>query len=1164
MAKKKSNKKKKKTNLLEQNKTSNLDPVVVSIQKGDFNLVQKLLENVSLDSSKDWSEGYYLLQTAIQHDQVQIASWLILKGCRINRVENDILSDTPLHLAICKNYCTVVKILLEKGADKSVKNTQGETPLHVSCKTENIVITKLLLEQNAAPDIPDVYSSTPLHISVEKECLEIVQLLLNHNAPVNAYTFKTDYEGFTPLHISVIKKNVEITKILLENKANINAPLSSINNKFHEFPFMMFKGYTPVHLAIESNEVKIVKLIFESQKGNIKTDLQGLTLLQLAIEIGNLEIIEILLNSGSNVNFYSNIDYCIGQTPLHMAIYKKDIRVVKSLLEKGANIDASIKLTQASDKSEQSFLNLSHAGYSSLHLAVQLGNTEIIKLLLSYYPEIDKADCKGFTPLHLSVELNKLEVVQILLEYEKLTKFIYNKDYCRGLTPLHLAVIKNNLKLVESLVTAGLNINQPIGIWIVNSPIDYPLVPYIKYKNYTALHVAVELKAYPMVELLVNNGANVNAATKDDCIMPLHISVRTKSKDIFYFLIERNANFLSKTNEEKNILHLAVENDWPELVTEFLPKGFDINDQTISGETLLFIAVDKGDEDIIEMLLKLNADVNVVNSNNESPLHIAAEFSEDIVKILLNYGANIDEVNLNYETPLCISVKNNNPEIVKELLKFNPNIHDISNKYAFSFAVQNCDNHIEIVDSLFHYGFELEAEDVKNSNILKVSILNGCIGLVECLLSHFFTTEENNLMVHDAVNEIDDNGKTPVDYAIENGNLDILNLLITHGARTPNIFSFFLLTAQTNNDSLCKVLLHCGADINACDEFGTTALHFATWYKNIEFVEFLLENNANVNITDDLLKQEFYRKCDVEKLGYFNNIHYTKEFQRRMFTSPLHIAITKKERNICDILIKFNANLNSKDGHGRAPLHLATAIKSYHQKQFLRKLLSYGADINAFDESKKLPIHYAFTPTCMCNIAFQNEYELYNECECNSVDDNDNYEIIDFFVKYIVFLSCMNNYVHKDNLKMISGYNYSQNLQSSCLLEIKRMKQEKIDNCTTYYDVLSEKSLSYARNKDIIAIFKTDESKNKFPLYYEILKENFKNLQSKDELMKYAIFSFNNLVPRKLPEDISEKILKLLNLLSLSSIIRAGNFSQQNHYTVTDYKVNNKKQKLKA
>jgi ankyrin repeat protein len=79
-----------------------------------------------------------------------------------------------------------------------------------------------------------------------------------------------------------------------------------------------------------------------------------------------------------------NTTFKYSQTPLMMAVYSRKLEIFRYLTE----IDADIKI-------------LDHKKGTALHCAAQLGNVEIIKLLLNKGMSVNLAKSNGFTPLHI-------------------------------------------------------------------------------------------------------------------------------------------------------------------------------------------------------------------------------------------------------------------------------------------------------------------------------------------------------------------------------------------------------------------------------------------------------------------------------------------------------------------------------------------------------------------------------------------------------------------------------------------------------------------------------------------------------------------------------------------------------------------------------------------
>ena len=138
------------------------------------------------------------------------------------------MGNTPLHLAAANGHATCVRLLLEKGANLTSRNSVGETPLHVSAFNGHFHCMLLLLVESSDPEsntnIKDNHGKKPvefvspsgktaLHKCIENsninpsasgsnasyECAE--KLLDLGKADANAM----DNQSVTPLHIGKIK-----------------------------------------------------------------------------------------------------------------------------------------------------------------------------------------------------------------------------------------------------------------------------------------------------------------------------------------------------------------------------------------------------------------------------------------------------------------------------------------------------------------------------------------------------------------------------------------------------------------------------------------------------------------------------------------------------------------------------------------------------------------------------------------------------------------------------------------------------------------------------------------------------------------------------------------------------------------------------------------------
>jgi len=142
----------------------------------------------------------------------------------------------------------------------------------------------------------------------------------------------------------------------------------------------------------------------------------------------------------------------------------------------------------------------------------------------------------------------------------------------------------------------------------------------------TPLHLATEMGANPIIDLLLKNGANIKIESNLGGL--LHIALLCDKPETFEFLIS-NENYLQnadllKTDEDGNsILHIAAKNNYLDscksILTKFEDKSKILNLQNKSGNTALHESILSNNSEIENFLRKLpEQDLTLKNSKNQT------------------------------------------------------------------------------------------------------------------------------------------------------------------------------------------------------------------------------------------------------------------------------------------------------------------------------------------------------------------------------------------------------------------------------------------------------------------------------------------------------------------------------------------------------------------
>nr|XP_050869344.1 ankyrin-3-like [Vespula vulgaris] len=194
--------------------------------------------------------------------------------------------------------------LLAKAGPVNAKDHQGRSALHILAsstvfdnnhRTEIESLIETLLAAGANPALKNDRGESPLHECLECGALNTALLLIPHTSPGIMSRY-----GETPLHIASRKNYVDMVAKLLEHGEDPSVQDAG--------------GNTPLHLASARGFHRTVSLLVTSPLAQLeKTNLDGLTALQVAAESGFVNAVRLLLKAGADPS--QTIHYCT--TTLH-------------------------------------------------------------------------------------------------------------------------------------------------------------------------------------------------------------------------------------------------------------------------------------------------------------------------------------------------------------------------------------------------------------------------------------------------------------------------------------------------------------------------------------------------------------------------------------------------------------------------------------------------------------------------------------------------------------------------------------------------------------------------------------------------------------------------------------------------------------------------------
>ncbi len=595
------------------------------------------------------------LHGAAQRDDLAALTELLAGGADPNLLDAD--KRTALHHAARAGSAACTSKLLSSGANTNAEDTDYRTPLHFAGEQGNRIVVRELTKQRSTRLNGKTSDSgcTPLHLAVQAGHVAAAALILGAGADVHA----KDADARIPLSYA---PSAEMIHVLVRHGADLMATSTD--------------GQTALHLAISEKRRGALSALLDAGLTASTPDASGRNALHAAVAVQDYEAVKVLLQRDRRIIDLPMHGRGGDTTPIHLAAGKGDELMIRLLLDNGAqarfaispplNIAAAggrldlVKLFHANGQG----LDIQGSGGLPLDIAAKSRNLPMARWLVEHGARYTIETSRGSqNVLHDAIDAGDAELVEVLLDslgsdalpgsgakkirsqspaftaegrftaialyssifwqHHAITRMLLDRGADPdgpNRVPLLAAVYKDDLESAQLLFDHGVDVHKG------------------DHKGEAAIHWAASKSSVAMAELLVAHGANVNQAsdTRDFPKTAVYHALMDQKLDMVTYLVDR-----AGAQVHFELLERATSSERGPAMAVFLSHPAQIVPSPPTPEQLrrLLNEASKNDSQAVEALLKAGAGNAAGPEMQDSLYNAIVRRNADSVAALVDAGA---------------------------------------------------------------------------------------------------------------------------------------------------------------------------------------------------------------------------------------------------------------------------------------------------------------------------------------------------------------------------------------------------------------------------------------------------------------------------------------------------------------------------------------------